>query len=91
MTLQGLRDGVLHGTVVQNPYMFGYESVHILDHCIKTNGSLPKDMPKNIELENLPDGPHYFVAPRVIKNANDGGLFDMGVDAFAAELKEKKG
>ncbi len=91
MTLQGLRDGLLHGTVVQNPYMFGYESVHILDHCIKTKGNLPKDMPKNIELENLPDGPHYFVAPRVIKKANDGGLFDMGVDVFAADLKQKKG
>ncbi len=91
MTLQGIKDGVVHASVVQNPYVFGYESVHILDHCIKTNGNLPDDMPKNIELEKLSDGSHYFVAPRVIKKTDDGGLFDMDVDTFATDLKHKKG
>lgn len=29
-TLQGIIDGTVHGTVVQNPYMYGYRSVEIL-------------------------------------------------------------
>jgi ribose transport system substrate-binding protein len=29
-TLQGIKDGAVHGTVVQNPYKYGYESVRIL-------------------------------------------------------------
>lgn len=29
-TLQGIKDGTVHGTVVQNPYMYGYRSVEVL-------------------------------------------------------------
>ena len=29
-TLQGIKDGTVHGTVVQNPYMYGYKSVEVL-------------------------------------------------------------
>ena len=29
-TLQGIKDGTVHGTIVQNPYMYGYESVRVL-------------------------------------------------------------
>lgn len=29
-TLQAIRDGYCHGTVVQNPYMYGHESVRVL-------------------------------------------------------------
>lgn len=29
-TLQGIKDGYIQGTVVQNPYMYGYESVRVL-------------------------------------------------------------
>lgn len=29
-TLQGIKDGAIHGTVVQNPYKYGYESVRLL-------------------------------------------------------------
>ena len=29
-TLQGITDGHIYGTVVQNPYQYGYESVRIL-------------------------------------------------------------
>jgi len=90
MTLLNIKNGNIHGTVVQNPYVFGYESVRILDHCIKNNGKLPSDMPKNITREQNENGPQYFVAPRVIKRSNDGGLFDMDVDTFAADLKQKK-
>ncbi len=90
LTLQGIKDGAVYGTVVQNPYLFGYESVHILDNCIKTGGNLPMQMPSKVKPEKLIDGLHYFVAPRVIKKANDGKLFDLDVDTFAADLKQKK-
>ncbi len=29
-TLQGIKDGTVHGTVVQNPYMYGYKSIEVL-------------------------------------------------------------
>ncbi len=29
-TLQGIKDGNVHGTVVQNPYMYGYKSIEVL-------------------------------------------------------------
>lgn len=29
-TLQGIIDGTVHGTVVQNPYMYGYKSIEVL-------------------------------------------------------------
>ncbi len=29
-TLQGIKDGYVHGTVVQNPYMYGYKSIEVL-------------------------------------------------------------
>ncbi len=29
-TLQGILDGTVHGTVVQNPYMYGYKSIEVL-------------------------------------------------------------
>ena len=30
VTLQGIKDGTVHGTVAQDPYMYGYESVRVL-------------------------------------------------------------
>ncbi|MEX2215835.1 MAG: sugar-binding protein [Phycisphaeraceae bacterium] len=34
-TLQGVKEGHIHATVVQDPYMFGYESVRILAQLMK--------------------------------------------------------
>ena len=36
-TLEGIRKGTVYGTVVQNPYMYGYRSVEILSEVIKGN------------------------------------------------------
>jgi ribose transport system substrate-binding protein len=42
-TLQGIKDGHVYGTVVQNPYMYGYESVRILAGLARKDESvLPK-------------------------------------------------
>jgi ribose transport system substrate-binding protein len=43
-TLQAIKDGHIHGTVVQNPYKYGYESVRVLAALARgDNTVLPKD------------------------------------------------
>ena len=42
-TLAAIQDGTCHGTVVQNPYMYGMESVRVLSALAKgDNTVLPK-------------------------------------------------
>ena len=40
VTLQGIIDGSVHGTVVQNPYMYGYKSVEVLKEIVEGNDSV---------------------------------------------------
>lgn len=43
-SLQGIQDGEIHGTVVQNPYMYGKESVRVLAALSRGNESvIPAD------------------------------------------------
>lgn len=39
-TLAGVKSGAVHGTVVQNPYLYGYRSVEILSELAKGNTSV---------------------------------------------------
>lgn len=39
-TLAGIKAGTVHGTVVQNPYMYGYKSVEVLKQIIEGNDSV---------------------------------------------------
>lgn len=39
-TLQGIIDGTVHGTVVQNPYMYGYQSVEVLAALARGDASM---------------------------------------------------
>ena len=39
-TLAGIQKGTVHGTVVQNPYMYGYKSVEILAELAKGNAAV---------------------------------------------------
>lgn len=39
-TLQGIADGLIHGTVVQNPYEYGYKSVEVLTALAKGDTSV---------------------------------------------------
>lgn len=39
-TLDGIQKGTVHGTVVQNPYLYGYKSVEILAELAKGNNSV---------------------------------------------------
>jgi len=44
VTLQGIIDGEIYGTVVQNPYLYGYESVRVLAGLIRGDRSvIPED------------------------------------------------
>ncbi|PWT97001.1 MAG: hypothetical protein C5B53_08630, partial [Candidatus Melainabacteria bacterium] len=91
ITLKGIADGAIRGTVVQNPYMFGYETMHILKHLIVSHGQLPENMPKEVEVVNSADGRMFFVRRRVIKQHDDGGLFDLDVKSFSDDLHKMKG
>ena len=39
-TLAGIQKGTVHGTVVQNPYMYGYKSVEVLNEILKGNAAV---------------------------------------------------
>jgi ribose transport system substrate-binding protein len=91
VTLQGIADGAIHGTVVQNPYMFGYEAMHILQHLVINRGRLPEAMPEAVATVESANGKMFYVNRRVIKKRNDGGLFDLDVKTFADDLHKKKG
>ncbi len=43
-TLDGIKKGTVHGTVVQNPYMYGYKSVEVLNDILTGKaGAVPAD------------------------------------------------
>ena len=57
-TLQGIKDGTVHGTVVQNPYMYGYKSIEVLA-ALKTG---KKDV--------IPDGKFIDIPAEQIRKDN---------------------
>jgi ribose transport system substrate-binding protein len=53
-TLKGIQDGDVEGTIVQNPYKYGYESVRILNSLCKGDESvLPKGGFMNIPARSI--------------------------------------
>lgn len=59
-TLQAIKDGYCHGTVVQDPYQYGYQSVELLAKLARGDRSL---LPKN------PDG-FIDIPARIIRQDN---------------------
>ena len=57
-TLQGIKDGTVHGTVVQNPYMYGYKSIEVLKKLAYGDRSV------------IPDNKVIFVDARQITKDN---------------------
>jgi ribose transport system substrate-binding protein len=57
-TLAAVRSGQIHGTIVQNPYMFGHETIRLLAMVIRGDKS------------KLPAGGIHFVPHKVIKKDN---------------------
>ncbi len=46
-TLNGIKEGHIFGTVVQNPYKFGYESVRVMASLARGDESVLEDFPEN--------------------------------------------
>ena len=76
-TLQGIADGHIYGTVVQNPFEFGYQAVRIMASLTRSDRSL------------LPKDGILYVPHRVI--TKDGGKDRIPVATFHKELKELLG
>ncbi|MGH7169820.1 MAG: sugar-binding protein [Gemmataceae bacterium] len=73
-TLQGIIDGHIYGTIVQNPYEFGYQAVRMMASLAKGDRSL------------LPKDGILYVPHRVI--TKDGGKDRIAAATFQKELKE---
>ncbi|MBI1310375.1 substrate-binding domain-containing protein [bacterium] len=60
-TLQGITDGAIYGTTVQNPYQYGYKSVEILtalakgDESVIPEGGFINIPARNIKSDNVAD------------------------------------
>jgi ribose transport system substrate-binding protein len=80
-TLQGVKDGTVIGTVVQNPYEYGYQSVRVLSEILKGNNKV------------IPESKYIDVPARAVtKDGREiGGQKTENVDEFWADLKEKVG
>ncbi len=76
-TLEGIQHGAIAGTIVQNPYQFGYESIKILAGLARGNEKALTGR-KDLEANNC-----IYIPHRVINKEN--------VDAFYVELKKLKG
>jgi ribose transport system substrate-binding protein len=75
-TLDGIKQGYVAGTVVQNPFEFGYEAVKILAGFARGDS-------KVLERKDIDSEKRIYVPHRVITKAN--------VDEFHAELNKMKG
>lgn len=75
-TLQGIKDGAIHGTVVQNPYEYGFQSVELL-------AKLAKEPDEAKRKALLPKDGVIVVPARQIRKAN--------VEEFWADLNTKLG
>ncbi len=80
-TLQGIKDGTVIGTVVQNPYEYGYQSVKVLSEILKGNRDV------------IPESKYIDVPARAV--TKDGRIIgdkkSEQIDEFRAELKEMVG
>lgn len=70
-TLQGIRDGHVHGTIVQQPYQFGYRSVEILTQIARGE---PVDAPES----------GLIFIPHEIVKADNVQQFGENLDAIRA-------
>ncbi len=72
-TLQGIIDGTVHGTVVQDPYMYGYKSIEVLNALHKGDKSvIPENKFINIDAQQIrKDNVEEFW--KVLKSRVEGG------------------
>jgi ribose transport system substrate-binding protein len=75
-TLKGIRDGEIHGTVVQNPYEYGHRSITLLAKLLAAEDEAARKA-------LLPESGTIVVPARQIRKAN--------VQAFWDDLNQKLG
>ena len=88
-TLEGIQSGEITGTVVQNPYLFGYESIKILTALAKGDDNVLKNR-KDIDAQNRIYIPHRII----VKNPGNTKIGDsqtIDVEVFFPEMKKLKG
>jgi len=73
-TLQAIKDGNCYGTVVQDPYMYGYESVRLLSSLVRAADSSGYS-------DLIPEGGVFNIPARKITREN--------VDEFWDQLKQR--
>lgn len=78
-TLNGIKEGSVYATVVQDPYGFGYESVKLMAALARGDDS------------GVPKGGVNFVPHRVIVKEADAKGGRLGVEAFGKQLDERLG
>jgi ribose transport system substrate-binding protein len=71
-TLQGIADGAIHGTIVQQPFLFGYESVKMM-------AALARGDRSKVPADGLRYVPHRVIT-------REGGKDRVAVAAFRDEL-----
>jgi ribose transport system substrate-binding protein len=76
-TLDGVRDGEVYATVVQNPYEFGYQSIKILAGLARGDESVLKNR------KDMDDQGRIFIPHRIITKDN--------VAEFKTQLQQLKG
>ncbi len=94
-TLQGIVDGDVYATVVQNPYQYGYDSVRVLAGLAK-GGSLEEVLPGTEGVTSLNEKKKFFPvrvikkSPQAEKRATATGLEieEVEVEAFRTRLLE---
>jgi ribose transport system substrate-binding protein len=72
VTLQGVKSGSIYGTVVQQPYLFGVESVKVMAALVRNDHQI---------LDTLPKDGKVYVPHRVIKK-DDVDAFQKGLRAM---------
>jgi ribose transport system substrate-binding protein len=81
LTLQGIKNGHVIGTVVQNPYEYGYQSVRVLSEILKGNKSI------------IPSSKYIDIPARAVTidgREVDGTKTEI-LEDFWADLKQKTG
>lgn len=85
-TLQGIRDGHIHGTIVQQPHEFGYLSVKLMAELVKGDKSnLPKD--------GMMPVPHLAITKdgKDVTTSDSAKTAGKPVDVFQKELNKLLG
>jgi ribose transport system substrate-binding protein len=88
-TLEGVRSGEIIGTVVQDPFGFGYEAVKILSHMVRDGDDRILKSYKDLDNLNRIVIPHRVITKEAGTLPETNGT--LPVDPFYAELKKLKG